>query len=434
MLKRTLALTLLLTAPLAIAVPAHAAGTAIGPVTIAWTDATHTKIRITWTETTPVANYLTIEQPNYTAIIGSTTAAGANELVVTAAKLPKTTAGEKQQYVVVSDGNGSSARSVAYDSYVYNPGTNSLATSFPAYNQLRWTLPADASVDGTPNDPLDVPNGTSYLVTQGFDPDPDEWGSSFCTETTAVSTALTGVLPNTGHPFTLRVTPKNEWGRASFGGSRDVSTIPAVQVTAPTATPYGGTTTLTGHVDQSALVISGSPPQCDENRFAAYQTTVIIHQRTSATAPWTVVGTTKTGADGNYRAEFRNPGYREYRVVVASELAEGVTPRFGADSRTVAVRSTTRVVSAKFIQPVVNLGTQPQAYLWVDPAGTQKAALQFKNASGAWQGVAYKTLYAGRGLLAFPWNRRGTTQFRWVVPASPGVDAAYSSTFTLTVR
>jgi hypothetical protein len=89
---------------------------------------------------------------------------------------------------------------------------------------------------------------------------------------------------------------------------------------------------------------------------------------------------------------------------------------------------------------VIPYGTKPQAYLWVDPAGTQKAALQFKNASGAWQGVTYKTLYAGRGLVAFNWNRRGSTQFRWWVPGSTTtstglkVDPIYSSPFTLTVR
>ncbi|MEV6281131.1 hypothetical protein [Kribbella sp. NPDC051770] len=428
MLKRTLGLALLLTAPVAVPAPADAAGTGIGPVTIAWSDATHTKVRITWTETTPVANTVTVGS----TALGTTTAAQANELVVAATSFPRTVAGTSHR-VKVAGSDGTSAESVAFDSYVYEPGFQTLTTSFPAYNQLRWTLPADTATDSTPNDPLDLPGTTSYLVTQGFDPDPDEWWSSFCAETTTTSPARTGVLPNSGHPFTLEVAPKNEWG-VSRGGREDVGTIADVQVTAPGATPYGGTTTLTGHVDQRGMVISGSPPTCDEHRYEAYGTTLFVHQRPSAAAPWTAVGTTKTGADGNYQAVFRNPGYREYRVVVASGAAEGIAPRFGADSQTVAVRSTTRVVSAKFIQPTVNLGTQPQAYLWVDPAGSQKAALQFKNASGAWQGVSYKTLYAGRGLLTFPWNKRGVTQFRWVVPASPGVDAAYSSTFSLTVR
>jgi hypothetical protein len=95
-------------------------------------------------------------------------------------------------------------------------------------------------------------------------------------------------------------------------------------------------------------------------------------------------------------------------------------------------------MSAKFITPVIKYGAKPQAYLWVDPANTQKAALQFKNASGVWQGVSYKTLYAGKGLLQFPWNRRGVTQFRWYVPASTHnglpVAAVYTGGFNLTVR
>jgi hypothetical protein len=88
---------------------------------------------------------------------------------------------------------------------------------------------------------------------------------------------------------------------------------------------------------------------------------------------------------------------------------------------------------------VITYGTRPQAYLWVNPAGTQKAALQFKNASGAWQGVSYKTLYAGKGLLQFSWSKRGATQFRWWVPGSTTstglhVEPVYSGVFTLTVR
>jgi hypothetical protein len=48
-------------------------------------------------------------------------------------------------------------------------------------------------------------------------------------------------------------------------------------------------------------------------------------------------------------------------------------------------------------------------------------------------------LYAGRGLVAFTFNRRGATQFRWWVPGSTTgtglkVDPVYSGVFTLTVR
>ncbi|WP_432939212.1 hypothetical protein ACQPXM_28955 [Kribbella sp. CA-253562] len=427
MLKRALALAVLLTAPVVVGEPAQAAGTAIGPVTLAWADAEQTMVRITWTETTPVAN--TVGVPNVQPL-GTTTVAQPNELVVEGRSFPKTAADGSQQ-IQVAGSDGTEALSAPFDSYV-RP-SSSFSLSFAAYNQLRWSLPADDAVDGTPDDPLDLPNHYSYHVDQGFDPNPFQWHDGMCTVTTTVSSTRTGVVPNPGRPFTLRVAAQNEWGQSAVA-PRKVSMVPDVQVTAPGATPYGGTTTLTGHVDQNAMLITGKPPLCDERRRPLAQTTLIVHQRTSPQAPWTVVGTTRTGDDGNYRAVFRNPGPREYRVVVASHIDPAGIPVFGADSQTRSVRSVTRVVSAKFIQPTVNLGTQPQAYLWVDPAGSQKAALQFKNASGAWQGVAYKTLYAGRGILAFPWNRRGTTQFRWWVPATGAIGSTYSGVFTLTVR
>ncbi|GAB2606498.1 hypothetical protein [Kribbella endophytica] len=427
MLKRTLALALLVTAA-TVPVPAHATGTGIGAVTIGWYDATHTKVRITWTETTAMANAVTVE----TAELGKTTAAQPNQLVLNAVDFPKTSAGQSLQ-VTVTGTDGTEAVSVAFDSYVY-PGRG-IAMSFLAYDQLRWTLQPDTSVDTTPNDPLDLPDRYSYVVSRAIDPRPEVW-SSDCTETaTTVSADPTGVIPKPDVPFQLRVRPKNEWGTWQFDyASRSVDVVPDVQVTAPGTTPYGGTTTLTGHVDEHAMFIEWMPQTCDSRRYPLVTTDLVVHQRASRTAPWTVVGTTKTGYDGNYVATFRNPGPREYRVVAVSTFDSVGVPRFGADSFTYPVRSTTRVVSAKFIQPTVALGTQPQAYLWVDPAGSQKAALQFKNASGAWQGVAYKTVYAGRGLLAFPWNKRGVTQFRWVVPASGPITGTSSNTFTLTVR
>jgi hypothetical protein len=74
----------------------------------------------------------------------------------------------------------------------------------------------------------------------------------------------------------------------------------------------------------------------------------------------------------------------------------------------------------------------------VDPAGSQKAALQFKNASGVWQGVTTKVQSSGRGIATFPWNRRGITQFRWWVAGSVTgglqVDPVYTGAFSLTVK
>ncbi|WP_432939209.1 hypothetical protein ACQPXM_28950 [Kribbella sp. CA-253562] len=424
MLKRTLALTLLLTTQ---ALPAPAAPAAIGPVTLAWSDATHTKVRITWTETTPVANTVAVGIRQ----LGTTTAAQPNQLVVDATSFPRTEADDSQQ-VLVAGSDGTEALSVPFDSYVYTPGD--LELSSPSYDRMRWTVPEDDSVDGTPGDPLDLPVRYRYEVEHDLDPNPDKPGDWSCAGNTIITDVPTGTVARTGRPSNLWVRPVNEWGKSVIGGWAVLNAITGIKLAAPSATPYGGTTTLAGQVKWRSLIISGQPPTCNEWEHNATATTVVVHQRTSPTAPWTVVGTTRTDEQGNYRAAFRNPGHRQYRVVVANEVRPTLEARFGADSATVGARATTRVVSAKFIQPVVNLGTRPQAYLWVDPPGTQKAALQFRNASGAWQGVTYKTLYAGRGLIAFPWNKRGTTQFRWWVPATASADATYSGVFTLTVR
>ncbi|ONI72397.1 hypothetical protein BWI15_20390 [Kribbella sp. ALI-6-A] len=426
MLKRTLALTLLLTSQ---ALPAPAAPTAIGPVTIAWADATHKLIKITWTETTPTANTLALESdaeeiPEFQ--FGTTTAAQPNEYLVEATRFSHMVDPAGRSRFVVA-GGGTQARSADFDQYLYDERDLRLAF---AGDKLRWTLPADNSVDGTPGDPLDLPKAYTYTAVQRVDADPV--GTYECRDLSFVSAVPTGELPNRGQAYDLTVKVANEWGQranlwATVGSTKNVTTY------GPGSSPYGGTTTLTGHVNGTSMFQQGSPPVCEEFHGPTSNQAVVVQQRTSLDAPWTVVGTTRTNDQGNYTAVFRNPGHREYRVV-RPNVVNGTAAAYGKEGYPVSVRATTRVVSAKFIQPTVTLGTQPQAYLWVDPAGPQKAALQFKNAAGAWQGVAYKTLYAGRGILTFPWNKRGTTQFRWWVPASPSADATYSGVFTLTVR
>ncbi|GAB2606524.1 hypothetical protein [Kribbella endophytica] len=421
----------LLAAPWVLPTTASAAAP-ISDVKISWSDATHTKIKVTWSEAAPVANTVAVDGGDGTP----TTADGPNQILLNAYDVPQTYAGQSHR-IVVDGPNGAQAKSVEFDSYVYAP--KSITTSFPSYDQLRWTVPVDTAVDSTPNDPLDLTEPTLYELTWGNgsgDSDPGGPIPNSCGGTTTSTTSPTGTIAKPAGAHELIIGGVNEWGSAWDKASL-IDTVDGVSVVEPGRTAYSATTTLTGHVDRRSLDIEEYRGHCEEVVFPDSDTTVVVHQRTGDNEPWTVVGTTKTDVRGNYTASFKNPGHRQYRVVVANSLQPvdyrgAVT--FGANSRTVAVRSQTRIVSAKFINPVIALGAQPQAYLWADPAGSQKAALQFKNASGAWQGLGYKTLYAGRGLLTFPWNKRGTTQFRWWVPGSPTVDEIYGAPFTLTVR
>jgi hypothetical protein len=70
-----------------------------------------------------------------------------------------------------------------------------------------------------------------------------------------------------------------------------------------------------------------------------------------------VVGITKTNAQGNYTAVLKN---QEYPIVRANTAA-GQYAAYGGTSASKVVRSTTRVVSAKFIAPVINFDTKLQA-------------------------------------------------------------------------
>jgi hypothetical protein len=422
---------------------AQAAPGDISAVKIAWSDATHTKIRISWSETTPVANSLTwMTDSQVVAAIGSTSAGGPNELVVGTGSFGPTVEADAKTWIVVSDPAGDEARSVDFDRFVYYQADVQL--SFAADGTLHWTAAPDTVPDGTPGDPLDLPKAYRYALRQRVDNDPA--GMYDCKDVPASgpTSSRTGVVPRLGTASALLLDISNEWGTSATDAGF-VETTAALTIAAPTATQYGTSATFTGKLTAGFMFIRGMPPFCDQQLEPRAGQTLTLQARPIGATAWSVVGTTQTDANGNYKLAVKNLGTRQYRVVRATTASRhtspfgGDTAAYGGSSASKVVRTSTRVMSAKFIAPVINYGTKPQAYLWVDPAGSQRAALQFKNASGAWQGVMYKMLSSGRGIATFAWNRRGATQFRWWVPGSTTsaglkVDPVYTGAFTLTVR
>jgi hypothetical protein len=428
MLKKSLAAGFVVLL-LAQATPAQAAG-AVDGVEIAWADSAHTKIRITWTEAAPVANTLRFESPGWQdpLPLGSTTAAGANELTINSSHLGYSDVVDAG-YIVVAGPAGEESRSPEFDRYL--PPTEPLFTREPG-GAIRWR--ALDTTNTPPDDPLDLEGTTRYKPRLLFDQDPrvvDRCGAVDLPTTSEPQ----GPVPDQDKPYTLTIGTANEWnprGRYRFGAEVMRSTA---TLTAPAVTRYGDPILLTGTLLRHHIVAFPHHAVCYPDARGNSGT---LEARNSPTSAWYRVGNLPAEYEGDFTATVRNTGAREYRAV----LSDGFTAHeiyYGATTASKAVRTTTRVVSAKFIQPVISYGTKPQAYLWVDPAGTQRAALQFKNASGAWQGLTWKTLYAGRGLVAFNWYRRGATQFRWWVPGSTTstglkVDPVYSNPFTLTVR
>ncbi|WP_133985013.1 hypothetical protein [Kribbella voronezhensis] len=419
--------------------PAVAAETAVSGVDLAWTDTTHTKIRITWTETTPVANSLRLDPGDGSEPLplGSVPASAPNELLVDTSHLGSTSSSAISK-IVVTDPSGGEASSPGFDRFV--PGVSDPELTVMADGRVRWSVPAATGQDTTPRDPLDLDEPARYTLTLRLNELPHTVMN--CGEVTLPSTTEpTGIIANRNKPYDLFVDTANEWApnglHGGLGGYGHVSTT-ALTLSAPGSSAYGVPISLTGTLSGRYIYETGRPPACAETSSAIGSGELVTLQgRNSGTSPWYVIGSTHTVAGGKYTFTLPNPGARDYRTVVANQSGSA-TATYGSTSASKLVRATTRVMSAKFITPTITYGTRPQAYLWVNPAGTQRAALQFKTATGAWQGVAYKTLYAGKGLLQFPWNRRGTTQFRWYIPASTHnglpVDPIYTGAFSLTVR
>jgi hypothetical protein len=428
MLKKSLLAVVLLTG---LGTPAVAQAATTSPslaenVHLAWVDG---KVKISWTERTAIPNKIALEvEGEDDKQLGTTTADAPNQLIVRASALEPSHDPVSTARIVISDPSTAEARSATFDRYIR--GATSWAPTLDS-GVLSWAFAPHPAVDTTPADPLDVDKPARFIprLTLGT--------KGVCREVQLPATTTPyGEIANQHQPFNVDMYAANEWGESRIAGQR-VRTS-ATTFAAPGSTTFGAPITMSGVTTLRYL----------EERPAGYcqQTTddtgkggiqVVLHARNSATSAWYVVGATKTDAQGKYSFTVKNPGAREYRAVLTDSAAGGVA-QYQSISVSKTVRATTKVVEAKFIDPTIFIGQMPNAYLWVDPAGTQKAALQFKNASGVWQGLMYKTLYAGRGLTGpFAFNRVGTA-FRWWVPGSTTstgltVDPVYSAPFNLTV-
>jgi hypothetical protein len=316
MLKKAMTAAAVIAAAGALGVPAaHAATSTIGPVSVAWTDATHSKVRISWTETTPVANTISITFNSLVEPVGSTTADGANEVVVSPSALyPSSDMTEAK--IVVEGAAGEQASSVGFDRYF--PFGRITGLSFTAANAVQYSM-APAVTDTTPNDPLDVSTPAKWLPVLTLKQQPgtiDQCGEI----TLPVSSSPTSTVANQNKPYALSVTAVNEWSagrREWYGGN--------VQTTA-----IAMSTALSGTVTTKAIFQTGMPPTCYETSFPGANEPVILHARKNATSPWYVVGSMRTGNDGKFTFKV-TPAGRQFRAVVVNSTftGDGPTAKYG---------------------------------------------------------------------------------------------------------
>jgi hypothetical protein len=432
MMRKSLA-ALAVVGGLAVPAVAQAAPAAVSEVKVAWAEPG--KVRISWTEAAGIENNVYLEVTGQQAQrIGTTTAAGANELVVPVAALKPSHDAASTARILVADPSTAGARSAAFDRYVRGETT-------VAFGMVRGTMPwqfaADTATDTTPNDPLDstAPGRITPRLTRV-----KAGTAAQCEKVSLPSTTNEyGQVPAQTGPYAVDLVLANEWGESKLASAR--ARTATVAFTAPASGIYGAKVTMTGSIALRKLA-NPAAGDCTSVPDTAdlVQHTMALHGRNSATGPWYAIGTTKTNAQGKYTYVISNPGARQYRsILVESNVGHGAVIS-QAVSATKAVRATPQVLDARFLDSDITLGQQPNATVTVAPYGTQQAALQFKNASGQWQGLMYRTLSGGSAESGpFAFNRRGTHQFRWWVGPVTSVqdlpvDAGYTYPFTLVVR
>jgi hypothetical protein len=317
MLKKAMTAAAVLTVAGTLGVPAAhaAAASTIGPVTVAWTDSAHSKVRISWAETAPVANTISIAFDSLVEPVGSTAADGANELVVSPEALypdyDMTVA-----KIVVEGAAGEKATSVGFDRYY--PYGRTTGLSFTTSNAVQYSMAAPLD-DTTPGDPLDVSVPAKWLPVLTLKQQPGTFDQ--CGEVTLpLSSTPTNSVASRNQPYALSVTAVNEWSagrRGSYGGN--------VQTTAITMA-----TALSGTVTTKAIFQTGMPPACYETSFPGANEPVILHARKNATSPWYVVGSMRTGNDGKFTFKV-TPAGRQFRAVVVNSTftGDGPTAKYG---------------------------------------------------------------------------------------------------------
>jgi hypothetical protein len=290
--------------------------------------------------------------------------------------------------------------------------------------------------DVTPNDPLDVSTQPTYAVNLY-----EQGQSGTCAKVfVSDSTIRTGLIPRRANPYQVWTDVSNEWGTDEGGTGATVGNVAVKQpsMTVPASAPYGTSAVIRGGIGNETVSAAPDGVQCLSFISNTGVGTATLQVEGLFGGDWTDVQSVPVSPGQSLPFTVQSYGARNYRLSVDSTAQNGRVA-YGNLSRVGQLRTTTRLLSAKFIKPVITLGTQPEAYLWVDPAGTQRAALQWKNTSGVWQGITYNQLTDGKGSVTFPFNRRGSFEFRWYVPAttSPAggpVDAIYTGSFPLTVN
>ncbi|TDO33253.1 hypothetical protein EV643_13351 [Kribbella sp. VKM Ac-2527] len=391
-------------------IPAHAADPAPTGVTVAWADAAHTRVRVTWNETGDLPNLVRAEYSDGQGAWSSVAAGAANQVDFTSSDVGARAVVRMAVYAgTTTTGPTSGAGfSVPFDALRGGkPVIDQITPVPPTRFTIRWH-PAAAQTDPNPGDPLDLPPAApqyrviaNYNIVNIYD-----W-------VTPLSSATQVTFEQWSAPaFKVAVANFNEWG-AIYSNALRVDYERFGTLTIPAAANYGQPTVIKGQIQRWSQLCDPGP--CWSEWLGETPRLVVLHARANASSPWYVVGTTKSAADGRFTLAPTTLGTRQYRVAVPDVFEPAVGLGIGIISGAVTTLAKPRA-AASFADPTVAYGQRVTARVSIAPPATVRTTLQRWDGT-AWRDLKWVYTSNGAGSYTFTSTQRGRFAYRFLVPS-----------------
>jgi hypothetical protein len=398
---------------LALNLPAEAAGSTVAAdpaptgITVAWADAAHTKVRVTWHETGSLPNVINSQAAEPYSYY--TPAGGPNQLDIPANELGGHPTVRIAVYAGTEAGGTTSPAglSTEFDTLLAPAAVfDSIAPVAPDKFTVKWhpDKPVD---DPNPGDKLDLPGAipqyqvlANYGNFNQYDP------------VTPQSPATQATFKQLTAPaFRFYVRTYNEWGFA-YSDVRRIDFEKIVGLSIPSAVDYGKPAIIRGGLERWQQACDPGP--CWSMPWSDAQRTVVLQARTNASSPWYVVGSTRTDSNGAFSIAPPTLGTRQYRVVVP-DLDNQIGFGFGVASGAVTTLAKPQV-SGRFLDPTVKYGQKVTAHVSIAPPANVRSTLQRWDGK-AWRDLKWVNLTKGVGNYTFTATQRGRYAYRFLIPA-----------------
>ena len=407
---RVLAVVLGLLVTVGVGSPAQAADPAPTNVKVAWANAAHTHVRVTWSETGSVPNQVF---PQYAGGLGWLTpvpAASGNQVDLEVAQFDSSPVVRIAVYVGDNEMTSPPGLSVAFDTLLRGaPVIDSLTAAAAPVGQYTMTWhPGADPVDPNPGDPLDLPLGPHRFKVYASLANVTIWDLMVDAGTATTAT----FTPHDAAPIGVSVRDYNEWSDSWSGDDVAVDTERFGSVSVPAATTYGQPTVITGQLQRFTRRCDPGP--CWAERTVEAPRPVVLHARADAASPWYVVGIVQSTTTGTFRFAPVAWGTRQYRVAVPDHFAND---SLGLGVISGASTTLTRPgVTGGFTDSTATYGQRVTTRVKVVPPANVRTTLQRWDGQ-AWRDLKWVYTSNGAGSYTFTATQRGRFAYRYLVPA-----------------